>query len=298
MSLAESPPDWSYPKLPLRRTVGLSYSTYFRYFADALRTSWLWLLLTAIVTGFASWQQWSWMATVLTHAQPGHPPEMPKSTEMSLLLNLANILLLLAGVSIAVAWHRLMILNEHPGFSGSNVATRSVWRYIGIAFVIFLITFLPVVFVMFLAVYFVFPPQAAGGPPPSGFFPIILLIFAFYGVAFAVALRLSLAMPARAVGDVSLSIKQTWHRTRGNTWRLFWGVVLTTFPPLLFAQIVFMTVVGVPTPANFAGEGFVPQMIAVSVVFSVYYLLIVPIGIGFLSHAYRHFFQAPLEFEG
>src|SRR5882724_11453053 len=30
-------------------------------------------------------------------------------------------------------------------------------------------------------------------------------------------------------------------------------------------------------------------------VFSFYYLLIVPIGIGFLSHAYRHFFQAPLE---
>ena len=26
-----------------------------------------------------------------------------------------------------------------------------------------------------------------------------------------------------------------------------------------------------------------------------YYLLIVPIGIGFLSHAYRHFFVEPLE---
>jgi hypothetical protein len=196
-----------------------------------------------------------------------------------------------------VAWHRLMILDEHPGFSGSNVATRNLWRYVGIAIVIFLITFLPVVFVMFLAVYFVFPPQAAGGPLPSGFLPAILLVFACYGVALAVALRLSLAMPARAVGDVSLSIKQTWHRTQGNTWRLFWGVVLTTFPPLLFAQIVFMSVAGVPNPANFAGEDFVSRMIAVGVVFSVYYLLIVPIGIGFLSHAYRHFFQAPLELE-
>jgi hypothetical protein len=36
-------------------------------------------------------------------------------------------------------------------------------------------------------------------------------------------------------------------------------------------------------------------MTAAGTVFSVYYLLIVPIGIGFLSHAYRHFFQAPLE---
>jgi hypothetical protein len=57
MSLAEGPQDLPFPKLPLRHSVGLSYSTYFRYFAEALRTSWLWLLLTAVVTGFASWQQ-------------------------------------------------------------------------------------------------------------------------------------------------------------------------------------------------------------------------------------------------
>ena len=43
------------------------------------------------------------------------------------------------------------------------------------------------------------------------------------------------------------------------------------------------------------GEDFAARMTAVSTVFAVYYLLILPIGIGFLSHAYRHFFQAPLE---
>ena len=36
-------------------------------------------------------------------------------------------------------------------------------------------------------------------------------------------------------------------------------------------------------------------MTANSVVFVVYYLLILPIGIGFLSHAYRHFFQGGIE---
>ena len=36
-------------------------------------------------------------------------------------------------------------------------------------------------------------------------------------------------------------------------------------------------------------------MTAASTVGAIYYLLIVPIGISFLSHAYRHFFQAPLE---
>jgi hypothetical protein len=43
------------------------------------------------------------------------------------------------------------------------------------------------------------------------------------------------------------------------------------------------------------GEDIVARMTAFSTTFMIYYLLIVPIGIGFLSHAYRHFFQAPLE---
>jgi len=42
-------------------------------------------------------------------------------------------------------------------------------------------------------------------------------------------------------------------------------------------------------------DDFVAKMTAMSTIFTVYYLLIVPIGIGFLSHAYRHFFQAPLQ---
>ena len=41
------------------------------------------------------------------------------------LWSLDNIVLLLAGVSIAVAWLRLMILDERPGFSGGNLATKN-----------------------------------------------------------------------------------------------------------------------------------------------------------------------------
>ena len=128
-----------------------------------------------------------------------------------------------------------------------------------------------------------------------GFFAVIPLILVLHAVGTAVAFRLSLLLPARAVGDLSLTFKQTWRRTRGNTWRLFWGIVVTTMPPLLLAQIGFLTTIGAPSPANFASEDFVAQMTAASAVFTVYYLLIVPIGIGFLSHAYRHFFQAPIE---
>ena len=295
MSLAEGPPDLPCPKLPFWDTVSLSYSTYFSHFIDALRASWLWLIVVAALTGVASWLQWSWMAVAMANMKPGLAPLMPKSTEMEVLLNLDNILLPLAGVSIAVAWHRLVILNEHPGLSGSNIATKNLWRYIIVGLALFLIMFLPVAAVMFPAFYFLLRAPAGRAPLPPGFFPLILLIFVVYAVGIAVSLRLTLLLPARAIGNTSLTFRQTWNRTRGNIWRMFWGIVATTIPPLLIAQVLFLFGIGAPHPGMAVGEDFVARMTAASTVFTIYYLLVVPIGIGFLSHAYRHFFQTPLE---
>jgi hypothetical protein len=300
MSLTEGPPDLPYPKLPFWDAVSLAYSTYFLHFIDALRASWLWLIVGSVLTGFASWQQWSWMATAMANLKPGHPPQMPKPTEMAVLLSLDNIGLLLAGVSIAVAWHRLMILEERPGFSGSNVATKNLWRCVAMAIAIFLINFLPVAVVMLPQFYFLGPLKAGGNPPPPGFFAVIPLMFVLGAVGIAVAFRLSLLLPAQAIGNSSITFKQTWRRTRGNTWRLFWGIVLTTIPPLLLMQIAFLTTMGTAIPANLtnlASAEFVTRMTVTSTVSVIYYLLILPIGIGFLSHAYQHFFQAPLELE-
>jgi hypothetical protein len=294
MSLAEGPPELPYPKLPFWDAVSLAYSTYFRHFTDALRASWLWLIVVAVLTGVASWQQWSWMSAFMTNLKPGVPPRMPSQPlELAILLNVDYILLLLAGVSIAVAWHRLMILDERPGMSGSNIATKNLWRYIVVGLALFLIMFLPATAAMLPTFYFL-QPAPGPAPPPPGFFLMILLIFGVYAVGIAVALRLTLLLPAQAIGDASLTFRQTWNRTRGNIWRLFWGIVVTTIPPLLIAQIVFVLLIPPPHP-GMAGEDIVARMTAFSTTFMIYYLLIVPIGIGFLSHAYRHFFQAPLE---
>jgi hypothetical protein len=293
MSSTESPPDLPYPKLPFWDSVSLSYATYFGNLAAVLRASWLWLVMAAALTALVSWQQWSWMSGVITNLRPGQPPQAPKPGELMLLLYASNLLLLLAGVSIAVAWHRLMILNERPGVSGSNVATGNLWRYIGIGIAIFVIGFLPAAIVMFLSFAFLFPPHTSGSPSP-GSFAIIPLIFVLYAIGFAVTMRLSLLLPAQATGNRDLTLKQAWRQTSGNTWRLIWGIAFTTLPPLLVAQIAFVTVIGIPNPANLGGGDFVLRMTVLSTVTMVYYLLALPIGIGFLSHAYRHFFQAPL----
>ena len=102
MSAAERGPDLPYPKLPFWDAVSLAYSTYFRHFIDALRVSWLWLIVAAALTSAASWQQWSWMATAMVNLKPGTAPQIHTPMEMALVLNLANILLLLAGVSLSL----------------------------------------------------------------------------------------------------------------------------------------------------------------------------------------------------
>jgi hypothetical protein len=285
------------PKLPLRRTIRLAYATYFQHFIDALRTSWLWLVVVGALTGFASWQQWSWMATLMGRAPRGMPPrtltQPSEPIEAVLLMNLDHVLVLFAGVSIAVTWHRLIILGEQPGFSASNVTSKNLWRYIGVGLAIILVMALPLALIVVPMIYFI--PKPGGTPPPTWFFALIPVFMLLYCVGMAMMLRLSLLLPARAIGDLDLTFKQTWNRSRGNTWRMFWGIAASTFPALLLAQIVYLATIGFPIPTTFGSEDFAARMTANSVVFVVYYLLILPIGIGFLSHAYRHFFQAGIE---
>ncbi|HEY2136084.1 MAG TPA: hypothetical protein VGH49_09360, partial [Xanthobacteraceae bacterium] len=104
-------------------------------------------------------------------------------------------------------------------------------------------------------------------------------------------LRLSLLLPARAIGNLGLTFKETWIATRGNTWRIFWGIVASTLPPVLIAQIAVVTSVGLPRIEMFANEAFIGRMTVISTNLMVFYLLVLPIGIGFLSFSYRHFFE-------
>lgn len=128
-----------------------------------------------------------------------------------------------------------------------------------------------------------------------GFFILFPVLVVLYAVGMSVILRLSLLLPAQAVGDLSLTFKQTWDRTRGNTWRIFWGLGACTIPATIVAQIVFVMGMGSPNPELFGSESFVMRMTFFSTAFVVYYLLILPISIGFLSHAYRHFFREVIE---
>lgn len=275
------------PKLPFSDAASLAYSSYFRNLPQVLRACWLCLILAAAATALASWLQWSWLSTMLPGQESGRSPGAPARSLQTVLILLPQLLLAFGGVSIAVAWHRYLILREQPPFSGSNVVTRALWRYILVGVVLFAIMVVPGRIASVTASQF----SGSFASPPSGvFLPILSLGLLLYVAGAAVALRLAVLLPARAVGDDAVTITQAWRRTRGSTWRLFWGFVVTAVLPVLIANML-LVIVSPPTPwPDSTGEDIVLGMTIITTVSSVLYALILPVGVGFLSHAYRHFF--------
>lgn len=272
------------PKLPLWDTICLAYSSYFHNFADVLRIFWLWLVVVTPLAGIMNWLQFSLMSELLAggvkRATAASKPIATIAIE-----NVLGLVFIFAGVSIAVAWHRCIILGEHPGISGSNVATKNLWRYVGMGFAICLIVLLPTMMLV-LPMFALLSPADVGGAPR---FPMLIpVIFLVSLAAFAIMLRLSLLLPARAVGDMNLTFKETWKRSRGNTWRMFWGTAACTMPPILAAQTIFFGFLG---PGTLFNEALIGRMVIVGTILAVYNLLITPIWVGFLSYSYLHFFE-------
>ena len=133
--------------------------------------------------------------------------------------------------------------------------------------------------------FLLFPIVKAGTPWSLIPIPIIFLLWL---AGLAIMLRLSLLLPARAVGNLDLTFKEAWMRTRGNTWRIFWGMAACALPPGVAAEIVLFGFLGPNMPIS---EAFAGRMAVIMTILLVYQLLTLPIWIGFLSYSYRHFFE-------
>lgn len=281
MSTIVGAADAPIQKLPLWSTIRLSYATYFQHFGDALRISALWLPLIAILAAMAGWLQASLVVEMM--AKPQLKVDVSQPVHMLLLGYAEHLLLACAAISSAVAWHRLLLLNETPGLSGGNFATRSLWRYVGIGIVISLIAALPVVGVLLPMSMLGLLPAAGQAPPAS-----ITVVVVAYMVGIALMVRLCLLLPARAAGDVNLTFNDAWRRTSGNVWRIFWGIAACALPSFLLTDLIFFGAILVPL----GGDLYLAQWAAATAISLCCWLLTWPIWVGFLSHAYRHLVSA------
>lgn len=282
MTDVEGPAD---PKLPLWPTIRLSYASYLQHFGDVLRISVLWLALMAVFDAATGWMQATWMTHVMKNPAP--QPNLTEPLEMSALGNISSVVLALAAISIAVAWHRRLLLDEPPGRSGGNVGTLALWRYIAVTILACVIAAAPALLLLLAIWLFGWMPAADDVIAPQT--PVLISAFGLASVAgIMILLRLCVLLPANATGNWTLTVKGAWRLSRGNGWRLFWGIVACGLPPFLLLGLVFVGVIWLPAADNV----YRVQWAVASAVATCCWLIAWPIGIGFLSYAYRHLNRA------
>ncbi|MDE2331369.1 MAG: hypothetical protein KGK16_11390 [Bradyrhizobium sp.] len=270
----------SHPKLPLRQTIRLSYSSYFEHFRDGLRISAFWLAIAAMFDAAMGWMQATWMAHIVEDPRAG--PDLTPPVEMTVLDNIGSVVVVFACVSIAVAWHRLLLLEERPGRSGGNLATSALWLYASAAIVICLLAAIPFLALLLATWAFDWAPASSEAIEPQTPF-LIAAAIAAYATGAAILLRLCLLLPACAIGDLTLTITGAWRRSRGNSWRLFWGIVACIGPTAVIVGVVFLIMVSIPVPTGF----YRVQWAASAAIGICCWLITWPIWIAFLTHAFR-----------
>jgi hypothetical protein len=254
-------------KLPFWRTLGACYVTVARNFWQLVRISWLWLLIMLPVYAAMHWLVWPWTSGAQQQAEG----IIGLATSM-----LPSFIEIPALASIAVAWHRLVLREEAVSSAFYLRLDHVVWWY---ALMLFAFLVLAVGPFLQAGAWATTPPdhtdEAAGWLPLAA---LLVTIVVAVAISFAVLPRLSLVLPAIALGE-RLSLAGAWRATRGNTWRLAWASLLCSLPPLVPSTFLLWYVdSSVRTASVIAGA-----------VASLAYVLVVTIAVTLLSLAYRHF---------
>lgn len=265
-------------KLPFWRTLGEAYGAWFKNLPELIRIAWLWILIMVPIVGLFMWWQAQALLDLMQNARVGRPDPNPAMTALMQAINAVILLPILS--SIAVAWHRLLLRNEHV--SGPYVRLDAV--VIGYAVLFFLIALLFSVPQYLGQIYVAMtqPPGAIEISPAALGVQFVCSILALLALFFGC--RLLMVLPAKALGR-DISFGTAWAATRKNSWRLFWGYMLSLLP---FAAIAG----GVGYWLSVAQASRVTAT-SVWTITTLLWALFGMVGVGFLSLAYRHFFERP-----
>jgi hypothetical protein len=193
------------PRLRVWRTVAGSYALTFRYLGYLLRISWAWVVLM-IPISLAYYASVFWLGW-----QTSSFPDV-----------LSTFLFLPFLASISVAWHRRLLLNDvwsgriYMRFDGPVVS------YLGLSVVLSIL----------------FPALAiAATSSADAEWPELLTGVLLATAGLFLSTKIWLALPARALGDSEITIRQAWSGSRQNVWRLIAGSSLCSLPILVLAVL-------------------------------------------------------------
>ncbi len=178
----------------------------------ALRAQWPWFVLLAVLfTVLASMVDIEFTSDqAAMEAQLKEHPERAGTFVFAMLT--AIFAVMLAFASIAVSWHRYVLLDEVPQGLAKLRVDNIVWRYFGNLWLIGLmvaVAALPLTFVV-LPLLSVNPVLGGGAFMAYVFFILLPIVY-----------RLSIKLPAVAVGRQGFRMGDAWNVSRGN-----WGQIV------------------------------------------------------------------------
>jgi hypothetical protein len=283
-------------KIPFWRNVGAAFAFLAEDPGRFFRLGAVWIFVACLI--------YAAMVAIVGPAAIGsaryHDAGTAQGFAYSLVSVVFSVFRLLSGIAFAVAWHRAVLLDEAPPVLAAPRFQEREWRFLLYSIVVGLI----VVGAMLLlaAVAFGAGYAAVGGhwlaggargisPRPA----FLALAGGIFTAGFIAMLpfwaRLTLGLPAIAVGEPRGVLGRAWHRGWRNGWRLFFGPALCALPFTLAAGILeTVSGIGRLIAALTAAPTVVAWAVAV-VFFALSYIasfLGAAAAVTFLANAYRH----------
>jgi hypothetical protein len=220
-------------KLPVFKALGHAFRSTTDNIGFAFHISWPWVLI--LLPFNVATNLYMVLNGLETGGEP-NPEMLGKFFAVFIPLGLASIV---AYSSIAVNWHRYVLLDEiAQGWQRLRIDSLT-WRYIGNFILIFLVLLacgIPVGAVLGLVSYLL---NTLWGEELL----LVLLIpatVALYAFAFIAAYRLMVKLPAVALGRTDFSLGDAWRATKGNSLRLLGLLILFVLCLLLLAAGMFV----------------------------------------------------------
>jgi hypothetical protein len=214
-------------KLPVFKALGHAIRSTTDNIGFAFHISWPWMLLLLPLN----------LAVNLYLAFSGMRDAQNLSAQSFLLIVPLAIASIVAYCSIAVNWHRYVLLDEvAEGWQRLRVDSL-MWRYIGNAILIGLILFAGGFVAVLIFSFLGWTMSSALGE--AALIVIVPSVIALYAYAFVSAYRLAVKLPSVALGRDDFHMRDAWRATAGNFWQIL-GLVLLFFICLLLVALVML----------------------------------------------------------
>lgn len=220
--------------LPIGTAFGHVMSSTLNNLRFAFHSQWPWMLVWSTLLAGLMLTMYVALGTTAGLSDPAVQEKMREMPGLAALFAVWIIALLVVGLvavaSVAVNWHRYVLKDELPVGMARLRVDDLVWRYLGNVLLITLIAGLvgvPVAIVASLIFAFLGP---VGAP-----FILAAILLAVMPVFY----RLSVKLPAIAMGRKDFTLRDAWQTTQGNWWQIAGLAVLLTIISFAAALLMF-----------------------------------------------------------